>query len=1116
MGCLEAHGEMLVETAEDEVVKEPQSVKANTELALRGFIYEGNAHKVEWSFDEGAAPVVVEGNEHQETTVTHDFEGNGPGNLEPIVKETVHTDNLADPVIEVTRKVKLLEIAPTHIKAPVNAEAPEGGSASFTASAAGGNMKIQWEVQAPGGSFKADTTDTGNTTGTLTVNPVTAAENGNKYRASFKNGKGGPVTSKEVTLTVGAGGTKAPEVTEQPKSVEAIEGAEATFKAAASGTPAPTVQWEESTNKGASFTGVTGATATTLKVANVKVAESGDEYRAVFKNSAGEQTTSAATLTVNAAPVVTEQPQSVEVAEGTETSFKAAASGAPAPTVKWEESTDKGVTFNEVPGATSTTLKVASAKLSESGDEYRAVFRNSVGEKTTSAATLTVTAKPVAPEVTEQPVSVEVLAGAEASFKAAASGTPVPTVQWEESTNKGASFSEVPGATANTLKIASTKVAESGDEYRAVFKNAAGEKTTNVATLTVKAAPEVTEQPKSEEVVEGAEASFKAAASGNPAPTVQWEESTNGGTSFSQVPGATSTTFKVASTKLSESGDEYRAVFKNSVGEKTTSAATLTVTAKPVAPQVTEQPVGVEVLAGAEATFKAVASGTPAPTVQWEESTNGGASFTPVTGATSTTLKIANAKVTENGDEYRAVFKNSAGEKTTNVATLIVKAAPEVTEQPKGEEVVEGAEASFKAAASGNPAPTVQWEESTDKGVTFKEMPGATTTTLKVASTKLSESGDEYRALFKNGVGEKTTSAATLTVVTKPVAPEVTEQPVSVEVLAGAEASFKAAASGTPVPTVQWEESTNGGASFGVVTGATSTTLKIAGTKVTENGDQFRAVFKNAAGEKTTNVATLTVKAAPEVTKQPLSVKVLEGAEAKLEAAASGVPAPTVQWEESTNGGTSFSLVAGATSTTLKIASAKLSESGDQYRALFKNSLGEKATSAATLTVEKLSSPLPQCSVGCSLPPSPPPPPPPPPGEGGVLPVREGSPEAKLMSKSFSVSSAGKLTVKVTCTGIDVKSCAGTITLRTLKAVSAATGGAKHKASILTLVTTSYSVAAGQSKVLTLRLASKARTVLERSHTLAAKATIIARDPEGGVRSAGSIVTLRLAKSNHR
>jgi hypothetical protein len=76
--------------------------------------------------------------------------------------------------------------------------------------------------------------------------------------------------------------------------------------------------------------------------------------------------------------------------------------------------------------------------------------------------------------------------------------------------------------------------------------------------------------------------------------------------------------------------------------------------------------------AGQTATFTAAASGNPTPTVQWEVSTNGGTSWSVISGATSTTLTLNNVTTTMSGDEYEAIFTNSAGSATTTAAILTV------------------------------------------------------------------------------------------------------------------------------------------------------------------------------------------------------------------------------------------------------------------------------------------------------------------------------------------------------------------------------------------------------------------------------------------------------------
>ena len=106
------------------------------------------------------------------------------------------------------------------------------------------------------------------------------------------------------------------------------------------------------------------------------------------------------------------------------------------------------------------------------------------------------------------------------------------------------------------------------------------------------------------------------------------------------------------------------------------------------------------------------------------------------------------------------------------------------------------------------------------------------------------------------------------------------------------------------------------------------------------------------------------------------------------------------------------------------------------------------------------------------------------------------------------MSKNGAVVLKVNCAG--KSSCSGTVTLRTLTAISAAKG--KRKA-ILTLASSSFSVLAGQARALTLRLSAKARAILARLHVLRARATIATHDSKGAANTVPTLVTLRAAKA---
>jgi alpha-tubulin suppressor-like RCC1 family protein len=202
-------------------------------------------------------------------------------------------------------------------------------------------------------------------------------------------------------------------------------------------------------------------------------------------------------------------------------------------------------------------------------------------EPGSSSSYAIVTVPDAAPGVTAQPADQSVVATQDATFTASGSGFPLPTVQWQVSTN-GTTFTPITGATSDSLTIADTTVSESGNEYEAVFTNGGGKATTDPATLTVgpSAAPVVTLDPMSQTVPDGTPVTFTAAATGTPTPTVSWQFSFNGGASWTTAAGQTTTTFSITAAADND-GIEVEAVFTNAIGTATTTPATLTITFPP-------------------------------------------------------------------------------------------------------------------------------------------------------------------------------------------------------------------------------------------------------------------------------------------------------------------------------------------------------------------------------------------------------------------------------------------------------------------------------------------------------------------------------------------------------
>ncbi len=272
-----------------------------------------------------------------------------------------------------------------------------------------------------------------------------------------------------------------------------------------------------------------------------------------------------------------------------------------------------------------------------------------------------------------------------------------------------------------------------------------------------------------------------------------------------------------------------------------------------LAPKVSSNPTKATVFAGQGAVFNAVATGTPAPSVQWQVSSNGGKTFTNVAGANANPYTFT-AALSQNGDQYRAVFTNSAGTATTSAATLTVDpaTAPRIVAQPVSRAIDAGQSTSFTVAVAGTTPLAYQWQKLV--ATTWTNV-GTNSATCTITAAATTNAGD-YRVVVTNVAGSVTSNAAVLTVDV--IAPRVTKNPLSQTVFAGQTVQLTASAGGAPPPTVQWQVSTNGGKTFANISGATATGYSFT-AGINSSGDEYRATFTNSAGSAASTAATVTV-----------------------------------------------------------------------------------------------------------------------------------------------------------------------------------------------------------------------------------------------------------------
>jgi alpha-tubulin suppressor-like RCC1 family protein len=191
-------------------------------------------------------------------------------------------------------------------------------------------------------------------------------------------------------------------------------------------------------------------------------------------------------LALAAAPAITQQPADQTVTEPATATFTAT-SDKPTATVKWQRSNDGGATWGDIPGATSASYTTPATTTADSGAQFLAIFTNANGPTPTNAATLTVNPTPAYPVVVTHPTSQSVAVGATATFSVSVTGTPTPGLQWQVSTDGGATWTDIPGATGTSYTTPATTAGDNGKEYRVIATNGSGSAGSASATLTVSA-----------------------------------------------------------------------------------------------------------------------------------------------------------------------------------------------------------------------------------------------------------------------------------------------------------------------------------------------------------------------------------------------------------------------------------------------------------------------------------------------------------------------------------------------------------------------------------------------------------------------------------------------------
>ena len=333
--------------------------------------------------------------------------------------------------------------------------------------------------------------------------------------------------------------------------------------------------------------------------------------------------TGTSTVTVNAAVVITTQPNNAAVLENADATLTLVATGTGL-TYQWQVNTGSG--FANISGATSASYTAFAVTAGMNGYLYQCIVSGASPCAPVTSDTKTLTVSSVS--ISAQPQPQTICSNSSATFFVTATGATA--YQWQYSTNGGALWTGLSGQVSASLTLSGLTSTNSGQLFRCLLNGGAGSGGINSdsALLTVYDVVAIGTQPTNQSVCEATSVSFTAAATGSGL-AYQWQFSTNGGTSWSNVASAgTAATYTISSPTGAMSGNQYHVIVSGTspCSAVTSDAATLNVISVSVAASPSS------VCLGAATTLTATFTGTPASaSSSWLCAVTGSGATTAVT-----------------------------------------------------------------------------------------------------------------------------------------------------------------------------------------------------------------------------------------------------------------------------------------------------------------------------------------------------------------------------------------------------------------------------------------------------------------------------------------------------
>ncbi len=619
----------------------------------------------------------------------------------------------------------------------------------------------------------------------------------------------GSVESDAASLTVVIPAT----ITSHPSSLILAPGATGTFSVTAEGDGALSYRW---LSNGIPILGAVRSVFTLTNAHPVMNAsysvQVANQYRTVVS-------TAASLVVTSIPPVILFSPTNYTVLGGHPASFTAAVSAGTVPlTFLWYLIKD-GATNLQAPLESfefTNTYAINDAQAANEGS-YFVVVTNYGGRATSALASLAV--QLVAPVITTDVEDQVLAAGDSAYFNFGVFGSRPVTFQWYS--NQTVLIS---GATNSSLLFTNLST-NSGGTFSVVASNAAGMITSRLASLVItNLPPTVIGQPATSFTLRGQDATFAVAARGSRPFSYQWYF--NGDT----ITNATNATLTVSDVDLEDTAGTYFVEVTNDYGFDSSDDTATVYLLEPIEVNCANQTCTIT-MPQVDADAMAFSY-----TLQYRPSTNDAWIGVETLSPDSFDAEFEYTPQPFNADSraYRVV-----------ITEVDPDGAPIIVEDPQDVGVTDGQNAVFTVSAVSSEPLSYRWY--------FNDalLAGETQSTLIVTNAQSGDVGS-YHVVVYGILGASQSAAATLTVVTDP-SPALIEQPSSVSLLSGEDATFSVTVFGAAPLSYQWYlNETN------LIAGVNSSTLTVSNAQTADAGS-YQVVVSNSFGLVTSSLATLAV-----------------------------------------------------------------------------------------------------------------------------------------------------------------------------------------------------------------------------------------------------------------